>query len=113
MKVTDAKKKTADDLASLPQYEKDVRASKATTGQMEAGLGLAYFSNEMYDQAIEWLEAGLKKGGLKEPENYRMALGIAYLRKGKKDQARATFAAVQAGSPLAKAANLWTIRTYN
>jgi len=111
--LNDAKKKTTEDLASLPQLEKDVRASKSTTGQVEAGLGLAYFSNDMDDQAIEWLEAGLKKGGMKEPDNYRMALGVAYLRKGNKDQARATFAAVQAGSPLAKAANLWTIRTYN
>jgi tetratricopeptide (TPR) repeat protein len=111
--LTLMKEKATADKAQLPQYEKEAQASSAATGQLDAGLGLAYFSYEMYDQAIQALEKGLKKGGLKNTDEYRIALGIAHLRKGQREQARSVFKAVPNDSPMAKVANLWELRSYN
>jgi tetratricopeptide (TPR) repeat protein len=112
-KLADVKRKAQADKAQLPEIEKEAASPKATTGQLSAGLGLAYFSFGMNEQAIASLEAGIKKGGLKNIDDYTMALGIAQLRTGKKDQARATFQSISASSPFARVANLWVIRTYN
>ena len=107
------KQKAQADKSQLPQYEKEAAASTAATGQLDAGLGLAYFSYDMYDQAIQALDKGIKKGGLKNPDEYRIALGIAQLRKGQREQARTTFKTIPDDSPMAKVANLWELRSYN
>lgn len=111
--LTAMKQKAEADKKQLPQYEKEAAASTAATGQLDAGLGLAYFSYDMYDQAIQALDKGLKKGGLKNPDEYRIALGISYLRKGQRDQARSVFKSVPDDSPMAKVADLWELRSYN
>jgi tetratricopeptide (TPR) repeat protein len=111
--LADAKKKAAADKAQLPEIEKEAAGPKATTGQLSAGLGLAYFSFGMTEQAVAAIEAGLKKGGLKNIDDYRMVLGIAKLRLGDKEAARAVFQSVPSNSPYARIASIWTIRTYN
>jgi len=108
-----AKQKAQADKAQLPQLEKEAQASKVETGQLDAGLGLVYFGYEMYDQAILALERGIKKGGLKNVEDYKIALGIAQLHKGQKETARSTFRSIPASSPLAKVASMWALRTFN
>jgi tetratricopeptide (TPR) repeat protein len=111
--LTTAQEKAKADRAQLPEIEKEVRASKATNGQLEAGLGLAYFSYQMYEQAVQMLEAGLAKGGLRNQEDYRMVLGIAYLRVGQKEKAREQFQKLAANSPLSRIGAFWVSRTYN
>jgi tetratricopeptide (TPR) repeat protein len=113
-KLADVKRKAQADRAQLPEIEKEAAGPKsAANGQLSAGLGLAYFSFGMNEQAVKALEEGLKKGSLKNIDDYRMVLGIAQLRTGQKESARATFQAVPANSPFARVANLWAIRTYN
>jgi tetratricopeptide (TPR) repeat protein len=113
-KLADVKRKAQADRAQLPDIEKEAASPKAgATGQLTAGLGLAYFSFGMYEQAVTALDAGIKKGGLKNAEDYRMVLGIAQLRTGQKEAARASFQSIPATSPFARVANLWAIRTYN
>ncbi|HTE42100.1 MAG TPA: hypothetical protein VK629_14845 [Steroidobacteraceae bacterium] len=107
-----AKQTAQTDKASLPALEKEAQSPNSTAG-MEAGLGLAYFNYEQYDKAIPALDGGLKKGGLKNSEDYKIALGISQLKSGKKDEARETFKSVPADSPLAKVAGLWALRSYN
>lgn len=113
-KLADVKRKAQADRAQLPEIEKEAASAKGVaSGQLTAGLGLAYFSFGMYGQAVTALDAGIKKGGLKNIDDYRMVLGIAQLRTGQKELARASFQSVPATSPLARVANLWAIRTYN
>ena len=113
-KLAEVKRKAQADRAQLPEIEKEAASAKANAnGQLTAGLGLAYFSFAMYPQAVTALDAGIKKGGLKNIDDYRMVLGISQLRTGQKELARASFESVPATSPLARAANLWAIRTYN
>jgi len=111
--VGEIRKKVQGDRAQLPDIDKEVRNSKATTGQAAAGLGLAYFGYQMYDQAIQMLEAGIAKGGLRNLEDYQMTLALAYLRAGQKEKSRQQFQALPANSPLHQIAGLWIARTYN
>jgi len=110
--LTRSKQSAKSDEAQLPQSEKDAASEKATAGVV-AGLGLAYFSFEQYEKAIAPLQTGLKKGGLKNVEDYQLALGISQLKAGQKEAARETFKSIPADSPLFKAANAWVLRTYH
>lgn len=111
--LEDVKRKATADRAQLPQAEKEAQSAKANSGQLTAGLGLAYFSLGMYPEAAQALDTGIKQGGLKNIDDYRMALGISQYRAGQKESARAQFQQVPAESPLGRVAKLWAIRTYN
>lgn len=95
------------DKASLPALDKKARA--AATGQDDVTLGEAYMGYGQYPQAIEALERGLKKGGVKKTDQAQIALGIAYLKGGQPDKARTTFRQVPAESELGRIASLWSL----
>jgi cytochrome c-type biogenesis protein CcmH/NrfG len=103
-----SKKLALADKAALPKKDADARA--ASTGDADVALGASYLSFDQYDQAIEALDRGIKKGGLKEPEDAQINLGIAYLRKNEQDKARAAFKAVKGDSGWTQLAKLWLIR---
>lgn len=104
-----AKKQAAADRAALPQLAKD--AEKATQGQALVGLGQAYLSYGMIDEAIAALQAGLKKGGVTDADEAQISLGIALIKKGQKDQARQAFKAVKSDGKWADLAELWSLRS--
>lgn len=106
-----AKKQSTTDRAALPQLAKD--AEKATQGQADVGLGQAYLSYGMLDEAIAALQRGIKKGGVTDVDEAQISLGIALMKKGQKDQARQAFKAVKADSKWADLADLWAVRTYS
>ena len=105
-----AKKQATTDRASLPQQAKD--ADKASQGQPSVGLGQAYLSYGMYDEAISAIQAGIKKGTVTDADEAQISLGIAQLKKGQKDAARQTFKGIKADSKWADLAALWALRTY-
>lgn len=106
-----AKKQATTDRAALPQLAKD--AEKATQGQADVGLGQAYLSYGMFDEAVAALQRGIKKGGVTDIDEAQISLGIALLRKGQKDQARQAFKAVKADGKWADLADLWAVRSYS
>ncbi len=95
------------DKASLPALDKKARA--AATGQDDVTLGEAYMGYGQYPQAIEALERGLKKGGVKKPDQAQIALGISYLRGGQGEKARSAFKQVPADAELGRIASLWSL----
>lgn len=103
----DAKAAAAKDLQSLPQFEKD--AQKGTTGQADVALGMAYSSFGQYDKAAAALSRGLAKGGVRDPDQAQIMLGIADLKLGKKADAAKAFGQVNADPQMADLARLWTI----
>jgi tetratricopeptide (TPR) repeat protein len=107
--LASAKKSAAADKPTLTQLAKE--ADKATSGQAYVGLGQAYLSYGMYDEAIEALKKGIAKGGATDADEAQISLGIAYLRKGQKDLARQAFKAVKAESKWHDLAELWEVRT--
>lgn len=102
------KKKVATDEASLPKIAADAAASK--TGAKSAGLGLAYFSYQQYDKAVQSLTEALAKGGVRSEADVRLILGIAQLHAGKKDDALKSFELVKGDAKLERLARLWEIR---
>ena len=104
-----AKKSVAADKPQLAQLAKE--AEKSSSGQAYVGLGQAYLSYGMYDEAIEALKKGIAKGGVTDVDEAQISLGIAYLRKGQKDSARQAFKAVKSQSKWHDLAELWEIRT--
>ncbi len=91
-------------LATLEQ-----QAKSAATGDADVQLGRAYLANGKYDRAIEAIQRGLKKGGVKGSDEAQMMLGRAYLKLKQKDQARKAFGAVPDDSKLAQVAELWGV----
>jgi tetratricopeptide (TPR) repeat protein len=89
-----------------------VEAQKATTGQPDVALGLAYASFQDYAKAAEAIPRGLQKGGVTDPDQAQIILGIANLKLGKKPEAMKAFEQVKAADPqLNEVARLWTIYT--
>jgi tetratricopeptide (TPR) repeat protein len=103
-----AKKQVATDRPTLTQLAKE--AERATQGQPDVGLGQAYLSYGMIDESIAALQRGLKKGNVADVDAAQISLGMAYLRKGQKEQARAAFRAVKDGSKWKELAELWEVR---
>jgi tetratricopeptide (TPR) repeat protein len=103
-----AKKQSDLDKGSLNQQQAE--ADKAGTGQALVGLGQAYLSYGEIDKAIAALEKGIAKGGVTDVDEAQISLGIAYMKKGQKEQARSAFKAVKQGK-WSDLAELWTIRT--
>lgn len=104
-------KAAAEDKTTLANLDKKARA--AATGQDDATLGEVYLGYEMYPQAIEALERGIKKGGLKRADQAQIALGIAYMRSSQLDKARAAFKQVPAEGELGRIASLWSLYATN
>lgn len=102
------KQLASQDKATLADEEK--KAAQAPTGQTDVALGLAYLSYSQYQQAVDAIERGLKKGGVKNPDQAQIALGIAYLRNNQRDKARTAFKAVQENSELGRIASLWVLK---
>ncbi len=106
--LASAKKLVEADKATIANEAKAAQA--APTGQADVGVGQAFLSYGQYDQAIEALDRGIKKGSVKLPEEAQISLGIAYLKKGQKSQAQSAFKAVAGDSPWARLAGLWALR---
>lgn len=106
-RLDDAKAAAAKDQQSLPTIEKD--AQKSPTGQGDVALGLAYSSFGQYDKAAEALSRGLSKGGVRDPQQAQIMLGIANLKLGNKTEAVKAFEQVKDDAAMADVARLWTL----
>lgn len=93
------------DQASLAKDEKEAMA--APTGEADVKLGEAYASYGQYDKAIEAMQRGLKKGGVKNVAAAQLHLGQTYLKAGKKAEAQSAFKAVKGDAAYEKLAQYW------
>ncbi len=103
-----ANKGMADDQKSMAQSEASVNASKEGTGQLN--LGYALVTAGQFDKGLALMENGLKKGGLKRPEEAKLHMGIAYQLAGQKDKAIQAFKSVQGTDSVADLARLWIVQ---
>lgn len=105
-----AKKQSDLDKASLAQLAAE--AEKSKSGQPHVALGQAYLSYGEVDKAIAALQKGISIGtGVIDIDEANISLGIAYLKKGQKEQARQAFNSVKDDSKWNDLADLWVIRT--
>jgi tetratricopeptide (TPR) repeat protein len=106
-RLTEASTKASKDLQSLPTFEKD--AQKAGTGQGDVALGHAYSSFGQYEKAVGAISKGMEKGGVRDPQQALLTLGIANLKLGKKVEAVKAFEQVKDDEAMADVARLWAI----
>ena len=74
---------------SLPMLE--AAASKSEKGELYARLGNVYLDVDKNKEAIKALKRGLDRGGVKRPDQARLALGMAYFNLGDFNAARRAF----------------------
>jgi TolA-binding protein len=73
-------------------------------------LGIVYYSFAQYPQAIDALQAGIARGGLKNTADAQLTLGTAQLRAGQKAQAAQTFKAIKSDNEVTqRIAKLWAL----
>ncbi|HXY97636.1 MAG TPA: hypothetical protein VEH00_11745 [Steroidobacteraceae bacterium] len=102
-----AKTKAAADQPTLDKIAK--QADTAPTGVQNAGMGLAYLGYGQYDKAVDEYTKAVTKGGLKNPPETQLMLGISDLKGGHKDDAVKAFKAVKGDPFLERLANLWAL----
>ena len=90
---------------SIPMMEK--AAAKSEDGELYTRLGNLYLDGDQFDKSIEAIEKGLSKGGVKRPDQARLALGMAYFNKGDYSQARKTFRLAAKDERAEKYAQQW------
>ena len=97
------------DKATLAKQEGLAAAQK--TGQADVKLGTAYISYGMYPQAIAAIKRGIEKGGVKNPAEAQLSLGIALFRSGDKDGAAKVFKETKGDPTMERLGKLWALRS--
>jgi len=97
------------DAKDLPTAATQLASAK--TPQQMIGIGKLYFSAGEYDKAVDAMQKGLAKGGLKpdDVDDANLLIGIANARLGKAAEATTAFDAVK-NPTLADVAKLWKLK---
>ena len=74
---------------SIPMMEK--AAAKSDEGELYVRLGNVYLDGDQFTKAADSVQKGLKKGGVKRPDQARLVLGMSYFNLGEYDKARKAF----------------------
>lgn len=101
-------KTLAESKKNRAQDEKDAR--EARNGDDMVRIGLEYVYEGQADKGLALVEQGIKKGGLKRPEDAKLRLGEAQLYAGKKNAAVATLKTVKGTDGTADLARLWVLQ---
>jgi len=104
-----AKAAAETDKKSLAQQETSAKAN--AQGNLDVKLGAAYLSYGDATKAIEALTRGIGKGGVRNPDEAGILLGIAYLKAGNKPEAAKAFQTVNKDPTLTRVAKLWLLNT--
>lgn len=102
-----AKAAATADQPTLAKTSKEADAS--ATGTKNAAMGVAYYGYQQYDKAVDEFSKAISKGGLKNPPETQLMLGIAQLKDGHKDDAVKSFHAVKGDPILERLASLWAL----
>jgi tetratricopeptide (TPR) repeat protein len=105
--LADAKQAVTLDKSTLDKQDASARAKP--TGEADVKLGAAYLSYGMNDKAIESLQRGIGKGGVKNPDEAGLLLGIAYMRSNNKAEAIKAFHTVKQNPGMTRIAKMWLI----
>lgn len=102
-----AAKGAADDARNIAAGE--ASAAKAKTGAGLVNLGWAYATMDQGDKGVGFIQQGIAKGGLKNPEEAKLRLGMAQVRAGKSADAIKTFESVKGGGGAGDLAKYWIV----
>ena len=100
-------KNVADDQRTLLNDEGAAAAAKDGTGLVN--IGFAHVSRGEIDKGIDLMEKGLRKGGMKYPDDATLHLGIACLMGRRRERAIQVLKTVKGTDGAAGLARLWII----
>jgi hypothetical protein len=101
-----ATQKSAEDLRSIADSEKEASAAKDGVGLVNTGID--YLGHGQAQKAVLLIEQGIAKGVSKNSDDARLHLGIALDAAGQKGKSLQAFRSVQRGDA-ADLARLWAI----
>lgn len=108
--IQEAKDALATDRKTLPVDEKT--AAKNPKGELDAKIALGYYSLGDWNKALEIVQRGLGKGGVKRVDDAELLAGSALVELGRFADAKAAFdraaAAAAPGSYMGRLARLWS-----
>ncbi len=90
--------------------KQEAEATAAHDGDDLVTLGYNYVGYGQAAKGISLMEQGIKKGGLRRPDDAKLHLGIAYLQAGQKARALQVFKTVGGTDGAADLARLWTLQ---
>lgn len=103
-----AAKRREETRAELAKLEAEAKA--AATGNEYVALGMMYYSFRNFPKAVEALQAGIQKGGLKNEADARLSLGVAQLKAGQKGEAGQTLRGIKADNDVTqRIVELWEL----
>lgn len=102
--LAEAKKKTQEDNALLPQLEQG-----AKDGNAWMAVADAYASKQNWALAVSAYEKALKAGGLRREAEARLHYGIALFKDGQLAAALAQWQALQGEATAIELASMWTL----
>jgi tetratricopeptide (TPR) repeat protein len=101
-------KTLAESRKNRAQDEKE--AGAAGNGDDLVRIGLEYVYEGQSDKGLALIDQGIKKGGLKRPDDAKLRLGEAQLYAGKKNAAVQTLKGVKGTDGTADIARLWVLQ---
>ena len=101
-------KRFAEGQSGLSKEESDAMAAR--DGNDLVAVGYNYVGYGQAAKGLSLMEQGIRKGGLRRPEDAKLHLGIAYLAAGQKAKALQTFKTVGGNDGTADLARLWALQ---
>jgi hypothetical protein len=102
-----ATRQAAEDEKLLAKNARD--AGSAKDGAPLVAVGFAMVTAGQFDKGLALMEQGIRKGGIKRPDDANLHLAIAYLAAGQKAKAIQAFKTVQGADGTGDLARLWLI----
>jgi tetratricopeptide (TPR) repeat protein len=94
-----------EDARAIPALKEAARLSDE--GELDLRLGNAYLNLGQYGECVTAVQAGLRKGGIKSPDNAQISLGMCLYNLKKYDEAKKAFAAAAKTSRSRRVSDQW------
>jgi tetratricopeptide (TPR) repeat protein len=104
-----ADKKVSESQKMMSDGVEEKEANAASDGNALVKLGYTMATSGQSAKGIGMIEAGIKKGGLKRPEDAKLYLGIAQIQAGQKSKAIPTLRSIKGTDGVADLASLWAL----
>jgi tetratricopeptide (TPR) repeat protein len=101
-----ATKDAADDMKNMARTSAEAANSKEGPGLFNSGLNYVISGDKQ--KGIPMMEEGIKRSGIKRPDDAKMRMGIAYAMAADREKAVATLSGVAGPDGLTEVAKLWT-----
>ena len=94
-----------EDEKAIPALTEAARLS--SDGELDVRLGNAYLNTSQYGKCVQAVEAGIRKGGLKSPDNAQVSLGMCLYNQQKYNTAIRAFQEAAKTPKSRRLANQW------